>query len=1632
MQDDRVHSSNDVHASAPLTGESNDTRQVTATHQQAQNGTPASHDAQADLKGDGVARQSQTSGDDAALDETPGTTAANSTRASHGQAETQVQQDTPASIANGTGSTTTRVTTDEGKLGTTDLGEPTVDTRHQAVPDKMTTAESTGPSQATSTSAATVKPTLEQTLSVKDRDSRTTSPAPPGPSISPAPTKKFQSSLAVNKKFLEKAADKTKPEVKAPQTAIRLATPPIPTPVSTSHPRLLTGKISTTAPSASQSGQTQATPTPTGWRAPVTDASLPRPTPQRPGEAFSGRDGPASTYGSFGGGTGRSGVPVWAPKGASGGRGTAGWSGGDFPTAAEAARAKDARAQAIAEQMAAKEKALQARAAANAHLLEQLDTFRGVHLDPNAAHWDEDDDDFLDDTIEFGDGTQYKISEVDSAKLAAEAQLQQQNAGDLREPNSSDLAKLEEPLKPGESQSEMTRAERFKDDYDRTWRTHSGNNGATDSSRTLYNDRLGRLELYAGEKRDRAGSTGGSTRASAPATTQRVAPANQDTRTRRPSNNAVPPKQEAKPPAVNPWNLPSTSSTSSARRPSMDAGPRRASVDAHAGRQLPPHMAAAAQNARSPPASVAQTLKSPPKPSAPPLVAAPAAEPIKSPETAVEPDKPDDIETVHAREMHAAAERAKKRREEEERQRLEQIERARKKAAELEAKQKMAEEEAAAKLQAERAASAEKLEEVPDKQAPSATEIGAAAPADRAESWRRQQPLQPVVSTTSPSSQTKVVSPTSEPKRILTRDSSGGKGQPTSPNGIAEQTRPPPAKISPQSNEQSADRTRRQSEYKPQDATSTRSPPNDREARKGRNSVTKVEGAASTQTTKARQASTIPSVDAVKFVVPEVAHIDDVMTKIQGALREPAATEGQTKQAASDLHTIEKPTVRLPTKPQRGPTSVDTSLEAPNDKPSVKLPKTKQASQAQLGRGRQEIRRTSTSQPPHSFEAREPIEYFDRSRTARSPSPAPAWRLYAVRAPSSSTFRRRTPVGKVRAFEDPAQPFAVRPLSWEPPLKYLGPNLSRDELIIPRVMIKGKIKTFVKAPRRRIQRQSEIEWVEKPRSATLEQASPKREPKAVDGILSYQNEELDDQLDATTVPSVAALFDLSPGTDRVSTPADTKSSSITSAAPSVAHTFDTFRPATHDQGSRSRMVTGELDGEVVKTGRREPLTAPGADLGPLRKSATPPPTDHALAHSVTMTPSGSNTWTTKGPLSLAVLDPTVPSVWSATPGETPAHSRSISHGANTMENSLHGLADDDFPAAVMPTSLAELKSEDEVSNEDRDVPSTPAQLRKDEARLRAAAPSFSSFNPHAGVFEQHSSSSGTPMDTVSNPYTMVGRQESPAHVVYPSQPTPQQILYSQSTSPMMMHAGSSAYTQPAQAYAYSSSVTATGNQGQTYSAAQQHSYYPNAAISYRSPIMSVPQSAVYAGYGSTNAYSSLYGAVGAVGQRTMNGSGGGAAGAGHNRMVGGGYRDISAGPYGTHYHHQSSHQAQPSHATLRYPRALSQASATSPVMQHRHHSAAEHAQSPAAQSDSHRYDSVSPVIMHQQLPPNLAETLAATSLTSSVPRVGSSEGPGGPLYGAHQAAFRRSQWAAQNAAATAAAAAAQLNQHGGV
>ena len=93
----------------------------------------------------------------------------------------------------------------------------------------------------------------------------------------------------------------------------------------------------------------------------------------------------------------------------------------DFPTAAEvmaAQREAEERAAAAAAEEAAKHQAS----------LHELDRFRGTDLHTK-EHWDEmdeDDEESLDDVVEFGDGTQYKISDVEQEQAAARARAAQQ------------------------------------------------------------------------------------------------------------------------------------------------------------------------------------------------------------------------------------------------------------------------------------------------------------------------------------------------------------------------------------------------------------------------------------------------------------------------------------------------------------------------------------------------------------------------------------------------------------------------------------------------------------------------------------------------------------------------------------------------------------------------------------------------------------------------------------------------------------------------------------------------------------------------------------------------------------------------------------------------------------------------------------------------------------------------------------------------------------------------------------------------------------------------------------------------------------------------------------------------------
>ncbi|KAJ3553425.1 hypothetical protein NM688_g3621 [Phlebia brevispora] len=171
----------------------------------------------------------------------------------------------------------------------------------------------------------------------------------------------------------------------------------------------------------------------------------------------------------------------------------------DFPTAAEVAQVRSAK-------ILEKKQAAQEATAQKEALAAEADAFRGVHLAPNAHHWDEDEGDdsnFLDEVIEFDDGRQYTIPH----------QAEQNPDGIL----------TTEERKEAEDQP-VSKEERFADDFDRSWpRSRTSGppvprgqphlspsttssmsmHSPQDSSRVLFNERSNRLEPYASHSQSR-------------------------------------------------------------------------------------------------------------------------------------------------------------------------------------------------------------------------------------------------------------------------------------------------------------------------------------------------------------------------------------------------------------------------------------------------------------------------------------------------------------------------------------------------------------------------------------------------------------------------------------------------------------------------------------------------------------------------------------------------------------------------------------------------------------------------------------------------------------------------------------------------------------------------------------------------------------------------------------------------------------------------------------------------------------------------------------------------------------------------------------------------------------------------
>ncbi|KAG6869186.1 hypothetical protein C0993_012285 [Termitomyces sp. T159_Od127] len=195
----------------------------------------------------------------------------------------------------------------------------------------------------------------------------------------------------------------------------------------------------------------------------------------------------------------------------------------DFPTAAEVAQGtsslrttKSNDTQETAESAATKPPRM-----------EEADAFRGVHLDPNTHHWDEmeeDDDNFLDSVIEFGDGRQYKI-EANNAVSSLTKAMDSNSPIDALD---NSLSRNTSPLNDATPNLPVKKEERFADDFDRSWpRTSPANSrdfpppssrsGAShlppspvrsqessaqqESARVLFNERSNRLEPYSNGQR---------------------------------------------------------------------------------------------------------------------------------------------------------------------------------------------------------------------------------------------------------------------------------------------------------------------------------------------------------------------------------------------------------------------------------------------------------------------------------------------------------------------------------------------------------------------------------------------------------------------------------------------------------------------------------------------------------------------------------------------------------------------------------------------------------------------------------------------------------------------------------------------------------------------------------------------------------------------------------------------------------------------------------------------------------------------------------------------------------------------------------------------------------------------------
>ncbi|KAH9811555.1 hypothetical protein DFH28DRAFT_981287 [Melampsora americana] len=440
----------------------------------------------------------------------------------------------------------------------------------------------------------------------------------------------------------------------------------------------------------------------------------------------------------------------------------------DFPTAQEVANQHKLKAQSVAAANAARDKASLDRAAASAaynqQLLQTLDGFRGTHLDPNASHWDE-----MEDEDDMFDGTQYKVAEVAAA--------------------SNDINKqptTENKPAPDPSQS-LKKEDRFTEDYDRSTQFMEGTEHLPPFLRgraelkSLFNDRLGKFEPYSAKTSDKVKDS----------TSQvQVLQRQRDLSRDQSSANTSYSQQGSH-----------TSNHASSTRPSSDLVRERALSPSEKSRDAPPRT------------MLSQAL-APPHPStsvrAEPSVLPSTTSKSSDSETRAKLSNPSgpDLEEIHRTEMMSAAERARKRRQEEEATREAESQRAKQKAMEIENKLKAAAAAESTKVplqtHSESASGSFKRDHSNERTARTASKL---APLDRkdVDSWR----ARPVERTLLPSR----------------RSTTAVKNDPPSNNSIGRPilSRPPPP---PADTTSQTSRLRERYSAKPESTSSTSAPPN--------------------------------------------------------------------------------------------------------------------------------------------------------------------------------------------------------------------------------------------------------------------------------------------------------------------------------------------------------------------------------------------------------------------------------------------------------------------------------------------------------------------------------------------------------------------------------------------------------------------------------------------------------------------------------------------------------------------------------------------------------------------------------------------------------------------------------------